>query len=66
MAFLALLSSSKAQRGPSARPQPNQHPENRMSNVEQGISNDEVEFYLFFPSDFVIRYSIFCGSLLNI
>jgi hypothetical protein len=48
-----------------------------MSNVEQGlpafggargdqgISNDEVESPLLFPSAFVIRYSIFCGSLLN-
>jgi len=32
-----------------------------MSNVEQGISNDEVESLLLFPSAFVIRYSIFCG-----
>jgi len=30
-----------------------------MSNVEHGISNDEVEFFLFFPSAFVIRYSLF-------
>jgi len=36
-----------------------------MSNVEQGISNDEVKSLLLFPSAFVIRYSIFCGSLLN-
>jgi len=47
-----------------------------MSNVEQGlpafggargdqrISNDEVKPLLLFPSAFVIRYSIFCGSLL--
>jgi len=35
-----------------------------MSNVEQGISNDEVQSVLFDPSVFVIRYSIFCGSLL--
>jgi len=35
------------------------------SNVEQGISNDEVKSLLLFPSAFVIRYSIFCGSLLN-
>jgi len=32
-----------------------------MSNVEQGISNDEVKPLQFFPSAFVIRYSIFCG-----
>jgi hypothetical protein len=32
---------------------------------DQGISNDEVEFLFLFPSAFVIRYSIFCGSLLN-
>jgi len=48
-----------------------------MSNVEQslpafggargdqGISNDEVKFFVLFPSEFVIRYSIFCGSLSN-
>jgi hypothetical protein len=36
-----------------------------MSNIEQGISNDEVKPVLFFPSEFDIRYSIFCGSLLN-
>jgi len=36
-----------------------------MSNVEQGISNDEVKSLLLFPSAFVIRYSIFCGSLLS-
>jgi len=36
-----------------------------MSNVEQGISNDEVKSLLWFPSAFDIRYSIFCGSLLN-
>jgi len=34
-----------------------------MSNIEQGISNDEVECLLFTPSAFKIRYSIFCGSL---
>jgi hypothetical protein len=34
-----------------------------MSNIEQGISNDEVKPV--FPSTFDIRYSIFCGSLLN-
>jgi hypothetical protein len=28
-----------------------------MSNVEQGISNDEVKSLLFFPSAFFIRYS---------
>jgi len=32
---------------------------------DQGISNDEVEFLLLFPSAFVIRYSIFYGSFLN-
>jgi hypothetical protein len=32
---------------------------------DQGISNDEVKPVLFFPSAFDIRYSIFCGSLLN-
>jgi hypothetical protein len=37
----------------------------RMSNIEQGISNDEVKPVLFFPSAFDVRYSIFCGSLLN-
>jgi hypothetical protein len=31
--------------------------ETRMSNVEQGISNDEVRPLLLFPSAFVIRYS---------
>jgi len=36
-----------------------------MSNVEQGISNDEVKSLLFLPSAFVIRYSIFFGSILN-
>jgi len=35
-----------------------------MSNVEQGILNDEVQLLLFFPSAFVIRHSVFCGSLL--
>jgi hypothetical protein len=34
-------------------------------NIEQGISNDEVKPSLSFPSVFDIRYSIFCGSLLN-
>jgi hypothetical protein len=46
-------------------PQPNHIPESRMSNIEQGISNDEVKSLLFLPSAFVIRYSIFCGSFLN-
>jgi len=36
-----------------------------MSNIEQEISNHEVKSFLFFPSAFVIRYSIFCGSLFN-
>jgi len=36
-----------------------------MSNIEQGIPNDEVKSLLLFPSAFVIGYSIFCGSLLN-
>ena len=36
-----------------------------MSNVEQGISNDEVELLRLFPSAFFIRYSTFCSSLLN-
>jgi len=36
-----------------------------MSNIEQGISNDEVKPILLFPSAFDIRYSTFCGSLLN-
>jgi len=40
--------------------------ETRMWNVEQGISNDEVKSFLLFPSAFVIRYSIFCGSFLNL
>jgi hypothetical protein len=31
--------------------------ETRMSNIEQGISNDEVELSLPFPSVFNIRYS---------
>jgi hypothetical protein len=39
--------------------------ETRMSNIEQGISNDEVEPSLPFPSVFDIPYSIFCGSLLT-
>jgi len=39
--------------------------ETRMSNIEQGISNDEVKPPLSFPSVFDIRYSIFCGSLLT-
>jgi len=30
-----------------------------MSNVEQGISNDEVKSLLLFPSVFVIRHSSF-------
>jgi len=38
---------------------------NRTPNVEQRISNDEVKSLLLFPSAFVIRYSIFCGSLLS-
>ncbi len=46
-------------------PQPNHTPETRISNIEQEISNDEVKSLLFLPSAFVIRYSIFCGSLLN-
>jgi hypothetical protein len=49
-----------------------------MSNVEQGlpafggargdqgISKDEVNFVLLFPSAFIIRYSIFCGSFLSL
>jgi len=49
-----------------------------MSNVEQGlpafggargdqgISNDEVQILLSSPSAFFIRYSTFCGSLLNL
>jgi hypothetical protein len=32
---------------------------------DQGMSNDEVKSFLFFPSAFDIRYSIFCGSFLN-
>jgi hypothetical protein len=36
--------------------------QNRNSNVEQGIPNDEVKPVLLFPSVFDIRYSIFCGS----
>jgi hypothetical protein len=32
-----------------------------MSNIEQGISNDEVKPSLPFPSVFDIRYSMFCG-----
>jgi|FrelakmetLWP11LW_1041352.scaffolds.fasta_scaffold02895_1 hypothetical protein len=36
-----------------------------MSNVEQEISNDEVKSFLLFVSEFDIRYSIFCGLLLN-
>jgi ParB-like chromosome segregation protein Spo0J len=36
-----------------------------MSNVEQRISNDEVRTPLFYPSEFIVRYSIFCGLLLN-
>jgi hypothetical protein len=37
-----------------------------MSNIEQGISNDEVKSPLLFPSVFDIQHSIFCGSLLTI
>jgi hypothetical protein len=37
----------------------------RIPNVEQGISNDEVQLIRPLPSAFFIRYSIFCGSLLN-
>jgi hypothetical protein len=47
-------------------PKPNWNPETRISNVEQEISNDEVESLLLFPSAFVVRYSMFCGSLLNL
>jgi len=36
-----------------------------MSNIEQGISNDEVKSSILFPSEFDIRYSIFCGLLLS-
>jgi len=32
--------------------------ETRMSNIEQGISNDEVKPFLLFPSVFDIRYSV--------
>jgi len=39
---------------------------NEPQNAEQGISNDEVKSLLFLLSAFVIRYSIFCGSLLSI
>jgi len=37
--------------------------ETRMSNIEQGIPNDEVKCVLSLPSAFIILYSIFCGSL---
>jgi len=37
----------------------------RLVKGDQGISNDEVKSLLLFPSSFVIRYSIFYGSLLN-
>jgi len=37
-----------------------------MSNVEQEISNDEVDLLWLLPSEFVIRYSIFCGSSLSV
>jgi len=33
---------------------------------DQGISNDEVKPLVLLPSAFVIRYSIFCGSLLSL
>jgi hypothetical protein len=36
----------------------------RLVKGDQGISNDEVKSLLLVPSAFVIRYSIFCGSLL--
>jgi hypothetical protein len=32
---------------------------------DQGISNHEVKSLLLFPSAFVFRYSISCGSLFN-
>jgi hypothetical protein len=37
--------------------------ETRMSNIEQGIPNDEVKAFLPFP--LIFGYSIFCGSLLD-
>jgi len=37
--------------------------ETRISNIEQGIANDEVKVLILFPSAFDIRYSIFCGSV---
>jgi hypothetical protein len=36
--------------------------ETRISNIDQGIPNNEVKPSLLFPSLFDIRYSIFCGS----
>jgi hypothetical protein len=39
--------------------------ETRISNIEQGIPNDEVKPSLPFPSVFDIRYSVFCGSPLT-
>jgi hypothetical protein len=39
--------------------------EPRISNVEQGISNDEVKSFLLLTSVFDIRYSIFRGSVFS-
>jgi len=47
-------------------PQSEMNSETRMSNIEQGISNDEVKALLCLPSAFAIRHSIFCGSLLSL
>jgi hypothetical protein len=44
-------------------PQLRMNSETRMSNIEQGIWNDEVKVVVLFPLAFDIRYSIFCGSL---
>jgi len=35
----------------------------RLVKGDQGIPNDGVKLFVLFPSEFVIRYSIFCGSL---
>jgi hypothetical protein len=64
MVFLA--SSPCLQPNEGLCQQRNYKSETRMSNIEQGISNDEVKSFLSFLSDFVIRYSIFCGSILGI
>jgi len=45
------------------RNQKNMKPEYRISNKECRMM--KLNLFIFFPSVFDIRYSIFCGSLLN-